>query len=73
MTNHKKSHCRHLRTKMTYIPDFADDDRWRTGESMTQQYWCLCTMSTAGPDDDFVAPEKCHSDRVCFKSVEIVT
>ncbi|RMF69890.1 MAG: hypothetical protein D6743_01125 [Calditrichaeota bacterium] len=66
----KKSFCRHLRTKVTYLPDFSDPDSWRTGESTTQQYWCLCTMTTAGPDNDLVAPESCQPTRACYEETE---
>ncbi len=69
----KKSQCRHLRTKNTYVPDLDDVESWRTGDSSTQQYWCLCTMTTAGPDNGLVAPEECQVRRSCFVEVDLVS
>lgn len=71
MENKILSHCRHLRTKTAYIPEADRPDVWRSGESSTAQYWCLCTMTTAGPDNQFVAPESCCSSRTCFVSIEV--
>ncbi|MFQ5652464.1 MAG: hypothetical protein ACE5IY_21235 [bacterium] len=68
----KKERCRHLRTKQIHVPDFSDPGSWESGESTTQHYWCLCTMTTAGPDNDFVAPEKCQSKRSCFEQTDVV-
>ncbi|HEX9654614.1 MAG TPA: hypothetical protein VGA99_12970 [bacterium] len=72
MSDFKKSHCRHLRTKMAYIPDVENSENWRTGESSTHQYWCLCTMTTCGPDSELVAPERCQRDRTCYREVDLV-
>ena len=65
------SQCKHLRTKHAYMPEPDNPEAWRSGESSTAQYWCLCTMNTAGPDHQFVAPEACHAQRSCFVSVEL--
>ena len=67
MEFNKKSQCRYLRTKSVYVPDFDDMESWRTGDTTTQQYWCLRTMITAGPDNDLVAPEQCQPERSCYK------
>jgi len=67
----KKSHCRYLRAKRAYIPGCEDPESWRSGDSSTQQYWCLRTMTTAGSDDDVVAPELCQPGRSCYKAVEL--
>ncbi len=61
-----KPRCRHLRTKPVVIPDFSDPGSLNPDDSTTQHYWCLCTMTTAGPDHDWVAPEKCRPERPCF-------
>lgn len=67
------SHCKHLRTKTSYVPDANNPDSWRSDDSSTAQYWCLKTMTTAGPDNDLVAPEKCAGSRACFDSIELPT
>jgi len=64
----KRSHCKFLRTKTAYVPETGDLDKWRDGESSTAQYWCLCTMGTAGPDNDLVAPDLCQQSRTCFQA-----
>ena len=71
MENKSSSPCRHLRTKTAYMPEPDRPEAWRSGESSTAQYWCLCTMGTAGPDNQFVAPESCGKERSCFVSIEL--
>ena len=71
MNTNRPSQCRHLRTKKTYVPDFDAPESWRGSDSTTQQYWCLCTMTTAGPDDALVAPERCQPERECFLQGEL--
>jgi hypothetical protein len=71
MTEEKKSQCRFLRTKTSYTPDADNLEFWRSGRSATAQYWCLCTMTTAGPDNDLVAPEVCQETRDCFQIIEL--
>jgi len=66
----KRSHCKHLRSKKAYVPDCNDVESWRSAESSTQQFWCLCTMTTAGPDNKLVAPETCSQERACYENVE---
>lgn len=66
-----KSQCRHLRTKMSYIPEPDQMESWRNDDSTTAQYWCLCTMGVAGPDGQLVAPEMCRSERACFVTVDL--
>jgi hypothetical protein len=57
--------CRMLRTKMAFGTIVGAED-WREGESTTAAYWCLCTMESAGPDDDFAHAKKCRDGRRCF-------
>jgi len=62
--------CRMLRTKTafgTYTSTAGDGGDWRMGESSTAAYWCLDTMSTAGPDDQLAHPHRCCGGRACFK------
>ena len=62
-----RSECRHLRTKMSYIPDPDNQEAWRSEDSTTRQYWCARTMQTAGPDNGLVAPQECGRGRSCYK------
>ena len=52
----KQERCRHQRTKQIHVPDFSDPGTSESGESTTQHYWCLCTMTTRGT--------KCTSARI---------
>lgn len=65
--------CRMLRTKNAYH-NYPEDDPnhtpWQLAESTTAVYWCLKTMQTSGPDENFVHPHDCQSGRCCFQSVE---
>ncbi len=67
MYNKIRSDCRHLRTKMSYIPDPHYKENWRCEESTTHQYWCAKTMLTAGPDNGLVAPQACSRERSCYR------
>jgi hypothetical protein len=52
---------------MSYGPGIEGLSDWRSSEGSSNQYWCLKTMTTAGPDNDFVAPESCQPHRKCFE------
>ena len=64
--------CAMLRTK-TAVGGYVledDDTQWHEGASSTAVYWCLKTMDMAGPDDGFVHPHSCRSDRACYRADE---
>lgn len=63
--------CRLLRTK-TAFGSLSETGAppWQSGASTTAVYWCLATMSNAGPDDHFCHPHHCQQDRACFKTPE---
>ena len=70
MNQQSKSNCKHLRTRMSYAPGMGGFGDWRSNDDMTHQYWCTCTMMTAGPDNEFVAPEVCQPERSCYRQSE---
>jgi len=52
-----------------YVPDsYAERDISRSGS--TQQFWCLRTMRSDGPDGDLALPEYCLKGRGCFEEAE---
>ncbi|WP_372369715.1 hypothetical protein [Candidatus Uabimicrobium sp. HlEnr_7] len=62
--------CKFIRSRATDIPilpngETLEDDSCRSGV-----FWCTHTMTAVGPDDDFVAPEKCQSVRQCYKKID---
>jgi hypothetical protein len=57
--------CDALRTKNAF-GNHVGYRPWQKGESSTAVYWCLQTMSTIGPDEQFVHPHKCCCGRSCF-------
>jgi hypothetical protein len=60
-----------LRTKMAFGLYEGDDiEPWENGTSSTAVYWCVNTMETAGPDDQFVHPESCREGRQCYQARE---
>ena len=71
--NKEKIQCIHLRAKKLYVSDFPENENHAINDSSTSQYWCLGTMSTVGPDDDFAAPERCMAHRSCFKAKDLIT
>ncbi|UQA58701.1 hypothetical protein [Polyangium aurulentum] len=58
--------CRKLRTKVAFGSPQPGMRDWRYGESTTAVYWCLKTMETAGPDDNYAHPHRCQSGRLCY-------
>lgn len=60
--------CSMLRTK-TAFGALAGGRAWQHGSS-TAAYWCLCTMQSAGPDDDFAHPHAFKEGRACYRSDE---
>jgi hypothetical protein len=60
--------CRMLRTKNSFASyGSVDEIAWQEGESTTAVFWCLGTMETAGPDDDYAHPSTCRFGRSCFR------
>jgi hypothetical protein len=61
--------CRHLRTKMMFV---TTDWEVRAADypSTTASYWCLKTMSAAGPDGGLAALGECRAGRGCFEPEE---
>ncbi len=59
-----KTHaCRLLRTKAGFgavVGGEGTDDE-------THVFWCLNTMESFGPDDDFVHAHKCAQGRACWQ------
>jgi hypothetical protein len=47
-----------------YRRPVAADGYWIM--SSTAICWCIRTMSTMGPDEDDVHPDKCREPRACF-------
>ncbi|HEY7088455.1 MAG TPA: hypothetical protein VH518_10225 [Tepidisphaeraceae bacterium] len=62
--------CKKLRTKTAFglYDGDPDHEAWELGHSITAVYWCLCTMQTAGPDDQLVHPENCREGRTCYQA-----
>ncbi|HEY1686965.1 MAG TPA: hypothetical protein VGG19_19545 [Tepidisphaeraceae bacterium] len=61
--------CKRLRTKQAFMHS-ATEPAWQEGKSTTAAYWCLRTMSPAGPDEAFVHPRDCKAGRGCYENVE---
>ena len=62
--------CRMLRTKKAYGSFTGQLFDWDEGESSTAVYWCLRTMQSAGPDDNFAHAHNCREGRSCFVADE---
>jgi hypothetical protein len=62
--------CKSLRSKSSYgVFDDSDEEILQlTGSTAT--YWCLKTMSKAGPDSHFVHRSVCNEGRMCWESCE---
>ena len=64
----QQEHCKLLRTKMSYVPNASVKDPLQQ-DSATRAYWCLKTMTPAGPDQGLAVPERCNASRQCFESL----
>jgi hypothetical protein len=62
--------CKSLRSKSSYgaFEDSDEDILELTGSTAT--YWCLKTMSKAGPDSHFVHRSNCQEGRTCWEPCE---
>src|SRR5205085_8639047 len=61
------SPCRMLRTKTAFGTFEGAPHDWQLGDSTTAVYWCLLTMATSGPDNEFAHPQTCGNGRGCFQ------
>lgn len=62
--------CRMLRTKTAFGTFRGNIYAWQSGRSTTAVYWCLRTMETVGPDDNYTHPHACREGRGCFMPAE---
>jgi len=60
--------CRMLRTKNAFGSFDGHLISWDSGESSTAVYWCLRTMETVGPDDNFTHAKTCRKGRSCYEA-----
>jgi hypothetical protein len=62
--------CRCLRSKSSYssLGEYREDLEAIMGTTST--FWCLKTMSKAGPDEHYVHASKCHEGRRCWEAAE---
>jgi hypothetical protein len=67
-TEDPSSVCRKLRTKTAFGTYTSTGDDWRLGTSTTAAYWCLESMTTAGPDDLLAHPHACQAGRSCYRA-----
>ncbi len=59
--------CRHLRNKGMYV--YTDGSGGESHEDYDNTiYWCLQTMKSYGPDDEYVSGEECRcTTRSCYE------
>jgi len=59
--------CKSLRSKASYgaFEDSGEEILELTGSTAT--YWCLKTMSKAGPDNHLVHRSACQEGRICWE------
>ena len=62
--------CRCLRSKSSYsaFGEYSKDHEALMGTTAT--FWCLKTMSKAGPDDHYVHGSICQEGRSCWESCD---
>lgn len=62
--------CQCLRTKNPYGTTPQNPDAWLPAFHASSSYWCLHTMSPAGPDDHLVHLRRCVAGRICYEKPE---
>jgi hypothetical protein len=62
--------CRCLRSKSSYssFGEYREDLEALMGSTST--FWCLKTMSKAGPDEHYVHASTCREGRRCFEAAD---
>ena len=66
-TNMTSQPCQCLRTKNPYGYTPQNADSWLPGIDTSSSFWCLRTMSPAGPDDHYVHLSRCVPGRSCYQ------
>lgn len=66
MTGQPPTVCQLLRSRGG-VDDQFDGIDWQYGHSMTAAYWCLATMESVGPDEQFAHAQQCREGRGCFE------
>jgi hypothetical protein len=69
-TETKVRPCQSLRTKNPYGNSPQDHASWPPGVAAASSYWCLKTMSVAGPDENYVHLARCVPGRACYQAPE---
>jgi len=62
--------CQHLRTKIMFIPALAAEASATSNPQVDPgpcHYWCNCTLTEVGPDDQAAHPQVCLPQRSCFE------
>ena len=62
--------CQCLRTKNPYGTTPDNPEIWLAGIAESSSYWCIRTMSPAGPDDHYVHLARCVPGRKCYEVAE---
>lgn len=62
--------CQCLRTKNPYGTTPQDAESWLPGVHTASSYWCIQTMSFAGPDDNYAHLARCVPGRKCYHAPE---
>jgi hypothetical protein len=62
-----KAPCQCLRTKNPYGTTPQNAESWVAGIHASSTYWCLRTMSPAGPDDHYAHLARCTPGRICYE------
>ena len=62
--------CQCLRTKNPYGTTPQSAEAWHPGVATASTYWCLQTMTTAGPDEHYVHLARCQPGRTCYQAPE---
>lgn len=57
--------CDYLRAKVSAAGHGDKPALFRIRDDASSIYWCLLTMSPAGPDDGFVHADRCSKAREC--------
>ena len=69
-TETKVQPCQCLRTKNPYGTTAQNYETWDQGIATASSYWCLKTMTVAGPDEHYVHLARCVPGRRCYEAPE---
>ena len=67
MQKQDNKQCKYFRIENSHVPGKDVSQHWPNDEHSSKQFYCIQTMTQAGPDTGLVSPKNCLEQRKCFE------